>query len=110
MASVTVEPFIRSLAWQYNVQAVAMDPWQAYQMAQQLQASGVPVIMVNQNKTAHGRAVCDTALWTLARNQELVLYDHPELVKATSYASAEDLPDGKNYIKKRGRYGESGRG
>ena len=99
--SETVEPYIRKLARDYRVQGVYFDPFQALKLAEDLGRAGVRCIEVPQTHGSRGPK--DTALWEMAVNGELVLYDDDQLRYAASYASAKELGNGLLFITKTGR-------
>jgi phage terminase large subunit-like protein len=96
--SEVVEPALLQIAQRCNLLAIALDPWQGYDLAQRLEARGLPVITVPQSHRARGAS--DTLLWQMARAGDLRLLDVPELRNAAVGAAAKELPDGKLFITK----------
>jgi hypothetical protein len=99
--SQTVKPYILDVARAYNVQVIGCDPWQSYQLIEDLRRAGIPTAEVPQTHQRRGPA--DTVLYELARNGDLVLYDHPDLAGAAASASAKELGNGLLFITKTGR-------
>jgi hypothetical protein len=97
----TVKPALLEAARRCNVAMIAVDPWQSYQLIEDLRRAGLPVMEVPQTHGSRGPS--DTALYELARNGDLVLYDNDELAGAASYASAKELDNGLLFITKTGR-------
>jgi hypothetical protein len=94
----TVKPALLEAARRCNLAMIACDPWQSYQLIEDLRRAGLPVMEVPQ--THAGRGPSDTALYELARNGDLVLYDDDELKGAAAYASAKELDNGLLFITK----------
>jgi hypothetical protein len=80
---------------------VFFDPWQAQHLVDGLRRRGVKCQNVPQTHSTRGPK--DTELYEMAVNQELVLYDDPELVNAVNYANAKELGNGLLFIQKAGR-------
>ena len=99
--SETVKPALLEAARRCNVAMIAVDPWQSYQLIEDLRRAGLPVMEVAQTHTSRGPS--DTALYELARNGDLVLYDNDELTGAAAHASARELDSGLLFITKAGR-------
>lgn len=99
--SETVQPFLIEQARQYYIAGLYFDPFQALQLAENLTRAGLYCVEVAQT---HGtRGPKDTALFELASNGALVLYDHPDLRAMASAASAKELGNGQLFIHKAGR-------
>ena len=99
--SETVQPFLIQKAKEYQIMAVLFDPYQALQLAENLDRVGLYCVEVSQTHAT--RAPKDTALFELASNGTLVLYDHPELRAMASAAGAKELGNGYLFIEKAGR-------
>ena len=99
--SETVQPYLERQAQQYRIAAIYFDPYQALKLADDLEAAGLRRIEVPQTHASRGPK--DTALYDLAVNGQLVLYDAPEIRKATTSASAKELGNGLLFIQKAGR-------
>jgi phage terminase large subunit-like protein len=80
---------------------VYYDPFQALQLAENLTRAGLWCVEVPQTHASRGPK--DTALFELAANGQLVLYDDPELKAMASAASARELGNGLLWIEKGGR-------
>jgi hypothetical protein len=99
--SETVQPFLIEQARRYYIQGVYYDPFQALQLAENLTRAGLWCVEVPQTHASRGPK--DTALFELAANGQLVLYDDPELKAMASAASARELGNGLLWIEKGGR-------
>jgi phage terminase large subunit-like protein len=96
--SETVEPVLVRAAKRSNLAMIALDPWQCMGLAQDLRRAGLPVVEIPQTHRSRGPA--DTALWQLARDGMLILYDDPELRAAVTSANAKELGNGQLFIQK----------
>lgn len=99
--SQTVKPYILQACRDYNVQVIGCDPWQSYQLIEDLRRAGIPTAEIPQTHQRRGPA--DTVLYQIARDGDLVLYDHPDLTGAAASASAKELGNGLLFITKTGR-------
>ena len=99
--SQTVEPYIKSLKRNYSIAGLYFDPHQARLLAENLRRLGIRCYPVEQTHATRGPL--DTALFEMAVNGELVLYDDDELKYAASYAAAKELGNGLIFIKKASR-------
>jgi len=99
--SETVKPALLEAAKRCSVGMVGADPWQSYQLLEDLRRAGLPVMEIPQTHASRGPS--DTALYELARNGDLVLYPDDDLVGAAGYASAKELGNGLLFITKAGR-------
>ena len=99
--SETVEPFLIEKARQYEILGVYFDPYQALQLTDNLTRAGLWCVEVPQTHSTRGPK--DTALFEMASNGTLVLYDDPELRAMASAASAKELGNGQLFITKGGR-------
>ena len=97
----TVEPYIYWLKNTYKIAGVWFDPYQALKLADDLRASGIKCVEVQQTHASRGPR--DTRLYDLAINKDLVLYDDPDVRNAAAYATAKELGNGLLFIKKKGR-------
>jgi len=94
----TVKPFILDLRQRYNLAGVYFDPWQAQLLADELRSEGVNCVAVPQTRST--RAPKDTRLWEMVTNRELVLYDDPDVRNMAAGANAQELGDGRLFLKK----------
>lgn len=99
--SESVEPYLLKKKEQYRIKGLYFDPYQALQLAENLRRAGMRCIEVPQTHSSRGPK--DTRLFELASNQQIVLYDHPEIRGMASAASAKELGNGMLFITKRGR-------
>ena len=88
-------------ARRYYIRGVYFDPYQALQLSENLRRAGLWCVEVAQTHSTRGPK--DTALFELASNGTLVLYDDPELRAMASAASAKELGNGQLFITKGGR-------
>jgi hypothetical protein len=96
----TVEPFLLQLNKSYKLQGIWFDPWQSVHLVEGLRDAGLYCHEVPQTHGSRGPK--DTALYEMAVNGELVLYDHPDLKLATAGASAKELPNNQIFLQKAG--------
>ena len=94
----TVKPYLLQAARDHKVTGIHFDPWQAQLLADQLAASGVRCHSVPQTRATRGDK--DTTLWELASTGRLMLYDHAELRSMAAGANAQELGDGRIFLKK----------
>jgi hypothetical protein len=84
-----------------RIAGVFYDPRFAVKLTQDLRDAGIRCIEVPQTHQTRGPK--DTALYEMAVNRELVLYDDPEIRKAVAGATAKELGNGLLFIGKAGR-------
>jgi hypothetical protein len=99
--SQSVEPFLLWVKDSYHLAGVYFDPWQARHLVDSLQAAGLPCFEVPQTHATRGPL--DTALYEMAVNRELVLYDSQDLKDAARHANAKELGNGQIFLTKAGR-------
>lgn len=97
----TVKPFLLRAAQDYRLAGVFFDPWQAQHLADELRDFGIPCIDVPQTRATRGAK--DSTLYEMVQNRELVLYPDDELRTMTAGAHAQELGDGRLFLKKAGR-------
>jgi hypothetical protein len=99
--SETVQPYLLEQATFYKLAGVWFDPYQALKLTDDLRARGLRCFEVSQTHATRGPK--DTALYEMAVNKELVLYDHPEIRQAAAGANARELGNGLIFLQKAGR-------
>ena len=99
--SETVQPYLLAQKQRYHLSGLYYDPYQCAQLAENLWRAGLRCNEVPQ--THQNRGPRDTALYDLAINRRLVLYDDPELRSAASFAAAKELGNGLLFLQKSGR-------
>lgn len=99
--SESVEPFILDLAQNYNIEGVYFDPWQAIHLAERLREAGINCVEVSQTHGSRGPK--DTALYEMAVNGTLVLFNDTELKNMAIGANAKELGNGMLFLQKAGR-------
>ena len=94
----TVKPYLLQKAQDYRITGLYFDPWQAQLLTDELRLAGLNCIAVPQTRST--RAPKDSRLFEMVANRELMLYDHPELRKMAAGANAQELGDGRIFLKK----------
>lgn len=97
----TVEPFLLKAKSDYYIVGLFFDPWQAQGLAERLRRAGLNCVAIQQTHASRGPL--DTALYEMAVNRELVLYDNADLKQCAKNANAKELGNGMIFLTKAGR-------
>jgi hypothetical protein len=100
--SETVYPYLLEKQKEHRnrIAGVFYDPRFAVKLTQDLRDAGIRCVEVPQTHQTRGPK--DTALYEMAVNRELVLYDDPQIRKAAAGASAKELGNGLIFLQKAG--------